>query len=107
MRLAAVTAAGRVSSFVDVAAATRLVGDSSALVRRRGVMLLDEMHATDAVAGVLTLAQSDPDAEVRLVACHALGSFGDSSVKSALDSIATSDASLQVRDQAHIASLRL
>ena len=107
VRLAAVQAAGRVNSFVDVVNAAKLTGDSSALVRRAGVMLLDEMRATDSVAAVLALAQNDSDADVRLVACHALGNFGDASVVPALTSIANSDANLQVRDQAHIATLRL
>jgi HEAT repeat protein len=107
VRLAAVEAAGRINSFVDTVDAAKLLSDSSALVRRRAIMLLDEMNATDAVAGVLALAQNDPDSEVRLVACHALGTFGNSSVVSALNTIANNDANGQVRDQAHIATLRL
>ena len=107
VRLAAVQAAGRVNSFVDVVTTAKLVGDSSALVRRQAVMLLDEMNATDSVAAVLALAQKDSDSEVRLSACHALGTFGDSSVVPALTAIANSDANQQVRDQAHIATLRL
>jgi HEAT repeat protein len=107
VRLAAVVAAGRINSFVDTVDAAKLVGDPDAVVRRRAVMLLDEMNATDSVAAVLALAQSDPDSEVRLAACHALGTFGDSSVVAALTSIATNDANPQVRDQAHIATLRL
>jgi HEAT repeat protein len=107
VRLAAVAAAGRINSFVDTVDAAKLLGDSSALVRRRAVMLLDEMNATDSVAAVLALAQTDSDSEVRLSACHALGTFGNSQVVPALTTIATSDANAQVRDQAHIATLRL
>jgi HEAT repeat protein len=107
VRLAAVQAAGRVNSFVDTVDTAKLVGDSSALVRRSAVMLLDQMNASDSVSAVLSLAQSDPDSEVRLVSCHALGTFGNSSVVPQLTAIANNDSSQQVRDQAQIATLRL
>jgi len=106
-RAAAFVAAGRINSFVDVASAVKVTGDSDALVRRVGIELLDEMDATDAVAAVVALAQSDPDSEVRLVACHALGTFGDASAVSALTSIAANDSNGQVQDQAKIALLRI
>ena len=107
VRLAGIAGAGRINSFTDAAGVSRLVGDSSAFVRRRAIMLLDQMQTKDAVASVLALAQKDGDAEVRLVACHALGSFGDPSAKGILASIAQNDANLQVRDQAQIALRRL
>jgi hypothetical protein len=107
VRQAALVAASRITAFVDAASASKLLGDSSPLVRRWAVMLLDQMRATDTVASVLSLAQTDSDSEVRLEACHALGDFGNTSVQAALDNIANNDSVLQVRDQAHIASLKL
>jgi HEAT repeat protein len=107
VRLAAVEAAGRINSFSDTVDAAKALGDSSALVRRRAVMLLDEMNASDSVAAVLNLAQNDSDSEVRLVACHALGTFGNTSVLPQLTAIAANDSNQQVRDQAQIATLRL
>ena len=107
VRAAAFVSAGRINSFVDVSKAVAVTGDSSALVRRLGVELLDEMKATDAVAALVTLAQSDPDDEVRLVACHALGTIGDPSARAALTEISTSDSNTQVQDQARIALINL
>ncbi len=107
VRLAAIKSASRINSFNDEASAAKLLGDSSALVRRRGVELLETLHATDTVAGVLQLAQSDADPNVRLSACHALGTFRDSSAKAALQQIAQNDASSLVRDQASIALRRM
>jgi HEAT repeat protein len=107
VRTAAYVAAGRINSFVDVSSAVKVTGDSDALVRRAGVQLLDEMDAADAVAAVMSLAQNDPDSEVRLVSCHALGTFGDTSAVSALTSIMANDTNMQVQDQARIALQRI
>ena len=107
VRAAAFVAAGRINSFVDVATAVKVTGDSSALVRRLGVELLDEMVASDAVASLVKLAQTDSDDEVRLVSCHALGTIGDPSATNALTEISENDSNTQVRDQARIALLRL
>jgi HEAT repeat protein len=107
VRVAAFQAAGKINYFTDVASAVAVTGDPDALVRRVGVELLDSMVATDAADAVLKLAQTDSDPEVRLVSCHALGSIGDMSMTAALDAISQNDASLQVQDQARIASLRL
>ena len=68
-----------------------MTGDRVALVRRVGIELLDNMGATDAADAVLKLAQTDADDEVRLVACHALGSIGDPSMASALLDISKND----------------
>jgi HEAT repeat protein len=70
-------------------------------------MLLDDMHTTDAAAAVLALAKSDPDVDVRIAACHALGTFGDGSATGALTAISTNDSSSLVRDMAQIALLEL
>ena len=128
VRAAAYVAAGRINSFTDVATAVAVTGDSDPVVRRVGIELLDEhsplkhfMHRADAVIGgvvivaaayfaaqaLLSVAQSDSVDEVRLVACHALGNVGDSSMVNALNVIAQNDSSIQVQDQARIASLRL
>jgi hypothetical protein len=109
VRAAAYVAAGRLNSFTDVESAVAVTGDSDDTVRRVGIELLDEMGAgaADAAQAVLQVAQNDPNSEVRLVACHALGSFGDASVAGALLSISQNDPVLQVKDQARIANLRL
>jgi hypothetical protein len=107
VRLSSLRSAGRVNSFADIASVSTLLGDGSASVRRRAVELLDEMHGKDAVAGVLSLAQNDSEAEVRIAACHALGNFHDSSVRAALTDISTKDASSLVKDMALIALRQL
>ncbi len=107
VRIASIKSAGRVNGFTDEQTAAKLVGDTSPTVRRLGVQLLEDLHAKDTVASVMTLAQSDTDLDVRISACHALGVFQDSSAKSTLQNIATSDASTLVRDAATIALRRL
>jgi HEAT repeat protein len=111
VRAAAITSAGRISSFGDVHALTgalaALSGDASPVVRRRSIELLDTMRAKETVASMIVLAKSDPDANVRLAACHALGAFQDKSAQATLQSIADSDANGLVRDQAKIALRRL
>jgi HEAT repeat protein len=66
-------------------------------------MLLDEMRAQAAVAALVTVAQRDADVQVRIAACHALGSIGDTSAQPALTTISTNDPSTLVRDMALIA----
>ncbi len=103
VRIAALTAAGKINSFTDLASATKALADGDAVVRRRAAMLLDQMRATDAVASLVHLAQTDSDVQVRIAACHALGSIGDASASSALNKIASNDSSQLVRDMATIA----
>jgi len=107
VQLAAIKAASRVNEFTDEQTAAKLVGASDSNVRRNGVQLLEDLRAKDTVASVITLAQTDPDLGVRIAACHALGVFQDSSAQSALQGIATNDASTLVRDAANIALRRL
>ena len=107
VKIAAMSAASRINQFADAPSVTRGLGDADPQVRRRALELLDAMHARDAIATVATLAKSDPDADVRGAACHALGAFGDASSKDALLAISTGDANGLVRDQAQIALRRL
>jgi HEAT repeat protein len=107
VKLAAIASAGRINTFSDVVGAARLLGDGDAKVRRRAVALLDTMRATDSMQSLLTLAQSDPDVDVRIAACHALGIVGNASIKPALQGISQNDANGLVRDTARIALLRL
>lgn len=107
VKLAAVTAASRINSFNDVPTSAKLLGDSSAQVRRRGVELLEGLRSTDSVQTLIALARNDQDADVRLAACHALGLLGDSSARTTLEAIAQSDANGLVRDQALIALRRM
>lgn len=107
VRIAAIKSAGRVNEFTDEQTASTLTGDSSAAVRRLGVGLLEGLHAKDTVASVMALAQSDADVQVRIAACHALGSFRDASARSTLQNLAQNDANTLVRDAATIALRRL
>jgi hypothetical protein len=117
VRLAAIEAAGRVSTVADATFPTKLagmVGDSDSTVRTHAVQLMDEMHLSSAFAGVLGLAKGDPDEDVRLSACHAIGTFGptlsgsdSSSAQATLTSIVQNDSSGLVRDMANIALLML
>ncbi len=107
VKIAAMSAASRINQFADAPSVTRGLGDADAHVRRRALELLDAMHARDAIATVTTLAKSDPDADVRAAACHALGAFGDASSRGMLQGLAQGDANGLVRDQATIALRRL
>jgi HEAT repeat protein len=107
VKVAAIGAAGKVNTFADVQSVARLVGDGDALVRRRAVELLDRMRAKDAAAAVAQLAKNDPDRNVRVAACHALGSMGDPSVKPILEQVLANDTDQLVKDQARIALKRL
>ena len=110
VRVAALSAAGRVSSIGDPAfetAVVRLAADSDAVVRKHAVMLLDGMRAIDAVAALIPVSNADADEDVRIAACHALGTFGDSSAQATLQFIAQNDASSLVRDMATIALRRV
>ena len=107
VQTAAIKAAGRVNEFTDEQTASKLVGSPNATVRALGVGLLEDLHAKDTVASVISLAQNDADVNVRIASCHALGSFRDSSASSALQNIANNDASTLVRDAATIALRRL
>ena len=59
------------------------------------------------IAAVAAAAQKDADATVRAEACHALGTFGDASVRTVLTNLAASDPDTFVRDQAQIALKRI
>ena len=107
VQTSAIKAAGRVNEFTDEQTASKLVGSPNSTVRALGVQLLEDLHAKDTVASVISLAQNDADANVRMAACHALGIFRDSSASSALQNIANNDASTLVRDAATIALRRL
>ncbi|MDB4994569.1 MAG: repeat protein [Myxococcaceae bacterium] len=107
VRLAALKSVGHVNGFSDVASVARLTGDGDAQVRRRAVEVLDGLYAKDSVASVLALAKSDPDADVRIAACHALMTFGDGSARATLESIAKDDKNGLVRDMAAIALRRV
>jgi HEAT repeat protein len=107
VRLAVLASAGRINSFSSAAGLAALTTDSSSDVRRRAIEVLDSLNVRDAVAPVAAAAQNDADARVRAVACHALGTFGNSSVQSVLQNLSQNDPDAFVRDQATIALRRL
>ena len=111
VRIAAITSAGRVSTFADAKAFTAglasLTGDPSAHVRRRAVELLDSLRASESVAAMIALAKGDNDDDVRISACHALGAFQDKSAQPTLEYLAQNDPNGLVRDMALIALRRL
>jgi HEAT repeat protein len=98
---------GKVHMAVDAQPVSALLNDSDAVVRKRAAELLDHGRVKVSAQSLLKLAQNDADSEVRLAACHALGSLGDGTVRSALEDIAQKDANSLVRDQARIAARRL
>jgi HEAT repeat protein len=107
VKLAALGAAPRINAFSGLSAVAALTMDSEPMVRRRAVEVLDALHAKDAVVAVAAAARNDADAGVRAAACHALGTFGDTSVLPLLQTLATGDPNTFVRDQADIAIRRL
>jgi HEAT repeat protein len=107
VRISALKAVSRVNGFTDEQTPSSLLGDSSSNVRRLAVQLLEDLHAKDTVASVMTLAQNDTDVNVRASACHALGIFQDASAKATLQNIAQNDANTFVRDAATIALRQL
>jgi HEAT repeat protein len=107
VRLAVLASAGRINSFSSAAGLASLTSDSSIEVRRRAIEVLDALDVSDAVAPVAAAAQNDADARVRAVACHALGTFGNTSVLSLLQNLSQNDPDPFVRDQATIALRRL
>lgn len=107
VRLAAVQAASRVTSFTDSAAVAKLTGDADSAVRQNGVELLGTMHAKDAVGSLINLAKNDPNPDVRAAAAHSLGMLHDIAAKDVLQTISTSDSDQFVKDQARIALRRL
>ncbi len=111
VKVAAMEAAGRVSSIADTAfipqLTTALGPQNSALVRKHAVQLLDAMNASAADTAILALAKSDADEDVRIIACHAMGTFGNSADIPTLQHIAQTDTSTLVRDMATIALLRM
>ena len=69
--------------------------------------MLDGLNAKDTVTAVAAAAKQDADPGVRAEACHALGTFGDASVRSLLTTLSQSDPDVFVRDQASIALKRI
>jgi HEAT repeat protein len=109
VRLAALGSAGRINSFSAAGSLAALTTDPTPFVRRRALEVLDGLSALgrDSVAAVAAVAQNDTDADVRAIACHALGTFGNASVLPLLQNLAQTDPNQFVRDQARIAALRL
>lgn len=105
VRLAALHASVRVNVFTHVDAVAALIGDKSALVRRRTAEALGVMRAKDAVASLVALTSPDtePDAGVRAEAVAALGKIGDSGGSAAVQA-AQQDPDQFVRDAAKIAA---
>jgi len=107
VKLSALKSAGYVNTFNDVPAVARLIGDGDGLVRRRAVQVLDSLRAKDSAAALMSIAKNDPDADVRLSACHALGTLHEGGARALLEDISAHDANSLVRDQARIALRRL
>jgi HEAT repeat protein len=107
VRLAALASAGRINSFSSASGLAALTTDSSSDVRRRDIEILDALNVVDALAPVTAAAQNDADPRVRAVACHALGTFGNSAALPALQNLSQNDPDVFVRDQATIAMRRL
>lgn len=111
--LAALGSAVRINSFSGVSSVAALTrSTSTSEVRRRALEVLDALNVTDSVDVVAAVAKNDTDAGVRAEACHALGTFGDTTLHDAsamtvLHNLSTNDSDTFVRDQAQIALQRL
>ncbi len=108
VRLAALHATTRINSFTDAASVVALIGDSSALVRRRAAETLGVMKSEDAVAGLMVLGTEDQesDVSVRTAAIWALGQIGDPSARDVILA-AQKDSDASVRSAAKIAARML
>jgi HEAT repeat protein len=110
--LAALASVSRINSFSGVSSIAGLTNNANADVRRRAIEVLDALDVTDSVDVVAAAAKNDTDAGVRAEACHALGTFGDTTLHDAsayavLENLAQKDGNTFVRDQAQIALQRL
>ena len=106
VKLSAISSAGRVNTFTDVASVAKLIGDGDATVRRRSAELLGSMRAKDSVDGLIALTK-DGDASVRNSAAHSLGQIRDGRARPALEALKANDPDRLVRDQADMALRRL
>jgi hypothetical protein len=79
VRLAALNAAVHINVFSRVDAVVARLSDDSAEVRRRAAEVLGTMHSSDAVVGLMALADpaQESDPRVRVSAIGALGRIGD------------------------------
>jgi hypothetical protein len=108
VRLTALHATTRINSFTDTASVVALIGDESALVRRRAAETLGVMKSEDAVAGLMVLgsASTESDAAVRAAAIWALGQIGDPASRDVVLEAKT-DTDVSVRSAAAIAARML
>jgi len=110
VRLAALTAAVHINVFSRVDAIVGRLSDDSADVRRRAADVLGTMRSSDAVVGLIGLADpaQESDPRVRTAAIGALGHIGDPSAQAVITA-AMNDSDPLVQSVARIAlrSLRL
>lgn len=108
VRLSALKAAMSINVFSSVEEVVRRIDDESPRVRRRAAEVLGAMRTSDAVVGLLALADPkiEPVAEVRQAAVWALGQLADPTGKAAVQA-AVSDSNSLVRSTARIALRRL
>ena len=108
VRLAALNGVTHINVFSHVDRVVGMIGDSSALVRRRAAQTLGALKSVDAVVGLiaLTAPSNESDPGVRAAAVWALGQIAD---KQAADAVmaASNDADSSVRDAARTALFRL
>ena len=110
VRLAALDAAVHINVFSRVDAVVGRLSDDSADVRRRAAEVLGTMRSSDAVVGLIGLADpaQESDPRVRVAAIGALGHIGDPSAQAVITA-ATKDSDPLVQSVARIAlrSLRM
>ncbi|HEX4341458.1 MAG TPA: HEAT repeat domain-containing protein [Polyangiaceae bacterium] len=108
VRLAALHATVSINVFSRLDAIVARLSDDSPDVRRRAAEALGTMRATDAVVGLIGLADpaQESDPRVRTAAIGALGRIGDSSAHDAVQA-ATGDSDPLVQSVAQIALRRL
>jgi len=106
VRRAALETATKLPGFRDVPAVARLLSDIDPVVRGRAADALGVFKAKGSAAGLMALAVSDGNEDVRVNAVNALGELADPIARPTIEK-ALNDASPRVRDAARVASLKI
>jgi len=106
VRRAALETATKLAGFRDVTAVAKLISDVDPVVRARAVDALGVFREKGAVAGLMAIAVTDGDENVRVNAVNALGEIGDPAARPTIEK-ALNDAAPRVRDAARVASLKI
>jgi HEAT repeat protein len=107
VRRVALEASIRTAGFADTPAVANLLSDVDGVVRAKAADALGVFRAKASTPGLLALAKTDKNEDVRIAAVNAIGEIGDGASRAALDDIALKDMSSRVRDAARIGVMKL